>query len=111
MDCELFVDYTRECIKDIGFIPPANSYDYCQADKHIECPFFKTIKKIGPHCDCLEKCAAYNHFRIYNFGKFVEIANEYCLTENNVNCARHKMRKSGQTPPENLMPDGSMDKR
>ncbi len=111
MKCEMFVDYTRECIKNIGFVPQAYTYDYCQTDKHIECPFFKAIKNIGLHCDCLEKCASYNHFKVYNFEKFIEIANAYCLSENSANCARYKMRKSGQTPPEGLLPDGSIDNK
>ncbi len=106
----MFVDFTRECVGKVGFEPSADTYDYCQADKYLKCPFFKTIKNIGTHCDCLEKCAAYNHFKIYDFKKFVKIADEYCLSENNVNCARYKMRKSGQAPPEDLMPDGSIDK-
>jgi len=56
---------------------------------------YKTLKKIDFYCKCIEKCAAYKHFGISDFDKFVRVAGEYCLSENNVNCERYKLRKSG----------------
>ncbi|MCU0666882.1 MAG: hypothetical protein MUF05_07305 [Candidatus Omnitrophica bacterium] len=106
MDCPMFVDYTRDCLDKIGFLPQDTFY-YCQSDKHKECPFFKTLNNIGFHCDCVKKCVAYKNFGISDFDNFVKIANRYCLSSNNVNCARFKVRQSGEVVPEDLLPDGS----
>ena len=40
------------------------------------------------------------------FEKFVEITKQYCLSENNVNCKIYIMKKSGETVPSDLHPDG-----
>lgn len=106
MECPMFVDYVRECLDKIDFVP-RDTFDYCQTDKFKDCPFFKTINNVGPHCECLVKCPAYKNFNIGDFDRFVEIANRYCLSENNVNCERLKLRKSGKEVPEDLMPDGT----
>jgi len=106
MNCPMFIDYTRECLDKIGF-SPQNTFDYCQTDKHKECPFFRTLNNIDFHCECIEKCAAYKYFSISDFEKFAEITKRYCLSENNVNCERFKLRKSGEVVPENLLPDGN----
>ena len=106
MNCPMFIDYTRECLKGIGFLP-SNTLDYCQTDKYKECPFFKTLNNIGVHCECIEKCNAYKYFGIHDFIKFTEIAEKYCLSENKINCERFKLRKSGKEVPVNLLPDGS----
>lgn len=106
MNCPMFIDYTRECLEKIGFLP-GNTLDYCETDKYKECPFFKTLNNIGLHCECIEKCNAYQYFGIHDFDKFAEIAKEYCLSENNINCERFKLRKSGKEVPGNLLPDGS----
>jgi len=46
MKCPLFVDLCRECIKEIEVYPEEVSIeilDYCGADKHKECPFYKML--------------------------------------------------------------------
>lgn len=106
MNCPMFIDYTRTCLDKIGFLP-RNTFDYCQSDKHRECPFFKTLNNIGFHCECIENCPAYGYFGISDFRKFIEIANSYCLSENSVNCERFKLRKAGKAVPRGLLPDGS----
>lgn len=106
MGCPMFIDYCRECFDKIGFLP-ANTLDYCDTDRHTDCPFFKTINNIGFHCECVEKCPTYKHFGISDFEKFVEITNRYCLSENNVNCERFKLRKEGKEIPLDLLPDGT----
>jgi len=106
MECPMYVDYTRECINKIGFLPH-NTLEYCTAEKHKDRPFFKTINKIGFHCECLERRPACKQFGISDFEKFVEISEKYCLSENNVNCERFKLRKAGKEVPLNLLPDGT----
>lgn len=106
MGCPMYVDCCRECLDKISFLP-SNTFNYCETDKHKDCPFFKTIKNVGYHCECLEKCPAYKQFGIFEFDKFVEIANKYCLSSNNVSCERFKLRKDGKEVPEDLLPDGT----
>jgi len=105
MGCPMYVDYSRECLDKISFSPP-NTFEYCETDKHKDCPFFKTINKIGFHCECVEKCPTYKHFGISDFEEFIEIANKYCLNSN-VDCERFKLRKAGKEVPEDLLPDGT----
>jgi len=106
MNCPLYIDSCRECRDEIGFIPE-NTLGYCQSEKYKDCPFFKTINKIGIHCECVKKCPTYRHFKIYDFEKFVAMANKYCLSENIPNCERFKLRKAGKDVPEDLLPDGT----
>lgn len=110
MNCPMFVDYTRECLDKIGFLPQ-NTLGYCQTDKHQECPFYKTLNNIGFHCECVKKCDAYKYFGISDFEKFVEMTKRYCLSKNNINCERFKLRKTGEAVPEDLLPDGSRKKK
>jgi len=106
MGCPMFIDYSRECLDKISFLP-SNTLEYCTTEKYKDCPFFKTINNIGFHCECLEKCPADKQFGISDFEKFVYIANRYCLSENNLNCERFKLRKEGKEVPSDLFPDGT----
>jgi len=102
----MYVDYTRECLEKIDFLPQ-NTLAYCETAKHKECPFYRTLNDIGLHCDYVGACAAYKHFGIHDFEQFVKITREYCLSENNVKCERFKLRKAGKAVPEELLPDGN----
>jgi len=104
--CPMYVDYARDCVVKIGFLPHT-SLDYCETEKHEECPFFRTINNIGLHCEYVHKCPAFKHFGIHDFEQFVEMANKYCLSENKVNCERFKLRKAEKEAPEDLLPDGT----
>lgn len=106
MGCPMYVDYTRECLQRIGYIP-RDTFSYCQTEKFRDCPFYKTINKIGHHCEYIEKCPAYQYFNTGDFEKFVYITEKYCLSGNNVNCERFKLRRSGNEVPASLLPDGS----
>lgn len=106
MGCPMYVDYARECRNKVGFLPE-NTLGYCQTEKYKDCPFFKTINNIGFHCECIEKCDAYRYFKVYDFEKFVAVAEKYCLSTNNVNCERFKLRKAGKEVPADLSPDGT----
>lgn len=110
MNCPMFVDYTRECIIKIEFIPQ-DTFNYCNSDRYKECPFFRTLNNIGSHCEYIEACVAYKYFGVGDFEKFVKITKCYCLSENNINCERFILRKSGGVVPEDLLPDGSRIKK
>lgn len=111
MQCPLFVEFSRECQHEIGFLP-LNTGSFCSTDKHKECPFYKAIYKIGYFCRYFKYCPAFDHFKIDNFEKFVSIVNEYCLSrENNKYCARFKLRMRNEMPSDNLLPDGSSLKK
>ncbi|MCK5579716.1 MAG: hypothetical protein KAJ18_00425 [Candidatus Omnitrophica bacterium] len=105
MVCPMFIDNRRECLLKIHFLP-TYTLPYCETERHEECPFFKTINKIGNQCDCVDKCALYKHFGAGDFRKFEQLTSDYCLSDNNVNCARFKLNKSGGTVSSTLLPDG-----
>ena len=104
--CPMFIDYVRECMHEIGVLPP-NTLVCCESDRHVDCPFYKTINKIGSFCVYVDKCPVYKKFSIGDFERFMKMANEFCLSENSVNCARCKLRKEGKTPPIDLLADGT----
>ncbi|MBU1045041.1 MAG: hypothetical protein KJ915_11660 [Candidatus Omnitrophica bacterium] len=106
----MFVDYTRECQYKIGFLPLDTSL-YCSTEKYKQCPFYIAINQSGHVCKYLNQCPSFEHFKAENFDDFVSIAYKYCLSEkNNNNCKRFKIRKRGDMPALDLMPDGSMFK-
>ena len=80
MFCPMFVDFTRECQYKIGFLP-LDTREYCSSKKHRDCPFYRTINKIGFHCMYLEQCPAFEHFKTGNFDDFVAISKKYCLSK------------------------------
>lgn len=106
MKCPMFIDYTRECLNKVEFLPQ-NTLAYCETDMHKECPFFRTLNNVGPFCEYIKTCTAYKYFGAGDFEKFVDMTKCYCLTKNNTDCKRYKLRKSGEVVPENLLPDGS----
>ena len=108
MGCPMWVDYVRECGLKIGFLPE-NTMDFCDTDKYVDCPFYRTLNDIGFHCEYLESCQAYEHFRIHNFTTFVDMAKKWCMSESGPgNCQRYKMRQAGQVPAPEMLPDGSL---
>ena len=102
----MFIDFVRECYKKIGYMPN-DSYQYCTNESYVDCPFYKKINNIGVSCPNIDKCPIFKRFGMGNFKKFVEITQKYCLSENNTACERYKLKAAGQTPPPNLLPDGS----
>ncbi|MBU1087991.1 MAG: hypothetical protein KKD05_10825 [Candidatus Omnitrophica bacterium] len=110
MQCPLFVDYARECQYKIGFLP-IDTGSYCSTEKHQQCPFYIAINDLGYACKYLNQCPAFEHFKSVDFDEFLALVNKYCLSEkNNSYCKRFKIRKRGNIPPFDLMPDGSIFK-
>lgn len=106
MSCPMYTDYTRGCITEIETTPEA-SYDFCDSDRYIECPFYRTINNIGVKCEYIKKCPIYAHFQLGKFGEFLKMTKQYCLSENCVKCERYKLKSTGKEVPKDLFPDGS----
>lgn len=106
MECPLFVDYTRECLKEVVSLP-ADTLVFCTTGRYKDCPFYRSIKKIGFVCECVIGCPAYESLKVGDFEQFVVIANQYCLSENSRNCKRYILKKQGKPVSKELLPDGS----
>ncbi len=102
--CPMFIDNTRECIKEIEFLP-SNTLDFCLNSKFADCPFYKIIKK-EKVCENISKCPMFRHFEVQQFDAFVRISNAFCTSKNYPKCQRYQLKKSGQKVPDDLMPDG-----
>ena len=111
MTCPLFVDFSRECISEFKDIIHIGNYAICESDKYKEdCPFYKSINKIEPICEFSDKCPMYFHVVTNDFKELISMTKKYCFSENYSNCARYKIRKSGENPPKELYPDGKLIK-
>ncbi len=103
--CPKLVNDVRECLKKIKFFPE-DTGAYCRSERYAECPFYRTLGRIGPCCDYIENCPIYAHFASREFDKFVKMTKDYCLSENMKCCKRYQIRKTGQTPPLPMAPNG-----
>ena len=106
MSCPLFVDYTRECTKEIEKLP-LDTFDYCTTDRYVDCPFYLLINKKITSCGNIKSCPVYSWFRVGGFQEFIKITNQYCLSDNFIYCKRYILKKSGLKVPDDLFPDGS----
>jgi hypothetical protein len=109
MECPLFVDFTRECIKEVASLP-ADTLEFCTTERYVDCPFYRSIKKVGFFCECITGCPTYESFKASDFKEFVMMSKRYCLSENNLHCHRYILKKQGKTVPRELRPDGSIHK-
>lgn len=105
--CPMFVDYVRECSKHIGIVPEVNTVELCTTEKYTTCPFYKSLSKSCPVCELLDRCPIFKELSNKDFDTFVQITEDYCLSEKKMDCERFKIKKSGDKPPPDLMPDGS----
>lgn len=110
MSCPFFVDCTRECVKEIRELP-ADTFDFCTTQRHVDCPFYRSIRKIGPFCERIPDCSVYNLFRSEDFQAFVKMTREFCLSTQNATCQRYILKKSGSVVPPDLLPDGKRIQR
>ncbi|MEM2954920.1 MAG: hypothetical protein QW625_03170 [Candidatus Nanoarchaeia archaeon] len=105
MPCPKFIDNTRECIKEIDFVP-LNTFKFCTTNKYKKCPFYLILSGNKDICENIRKCPFFRRFTLYDFDKFVEISNKYCTSKNHIKCKRYILKKQGKEVPENLHPDG-----
>lgn len=107
MHCPLYIDFTRECIKEVE-IMPNNTLLYCTTDKYKDCPFYKIIKKEKGVCENIKKCHAFPHLQLSGFEPFVEVSERFCTSPSHKKCQRYILKKSGEEVPEDLHPDGTI---
>ncbi|MFH1653407.1 MAG: hypothetical protein ABIE74_05065 [Pseudomonadota bacterium] len=105
--CPLYEDHVRSCVEYIRSVKEISTLGFCVSEKHEECPFYRSIKKIGSVCEMVERCPIFKALSIKDFELFRETTKEYCLSQNNIRCKRYILKKAGKDIPLNLMPDGS----
>jgi hypothetical protein len=109
-NCPLFVDFTRECIKDIEVYPHEITQEmlgFCRTPRYAQCPFYQILKTDKPVCKNIKKCPAFKNFQSADFDEFAEISNTYCTSANHKNCQRYITKETGEPVPIDLHPDGS----
>lgn len=105
MSCPFYIDYTRECITKIEVTTDA-SFDVCDSNRYVECPFFRTLQHIGESCENIKNCPIYASFQLGEYERFLQMTKQYCLSKNYVNCKRYQLKKEGREVPRNLLPEG-----
>ncbi|MFH1063357.1 MAG: hypothetical protein V1747_10825 [Candidatus Omnitrophota bacterium] len=108
--CPMYVDYVRECAEVFGNVSREinTTVRFCVSANHVNCPFFKFSDNPKQYCPGFISCDMCKYFKNTDFENFIKITNDWCLSNKFANCARFRLRKTKTTPPENLMPDGSM---
>ncbi len=106
MSCPEFMDYTRECTSKVEF-QTRDIIKFCVSDEYMQCPIYRIIAQEGTTCKNTENCQIYGEVKLANFEKFIAMANQYCVSENCVNCQRYKIKELGDMPPIDLLPDGN----
>ena len=117
MNCPLYQDFTRTCIKKFPEFIEFPTYSFCKSDDYKKCLAY--IIYSSPFvCKYLVPCGnAYKKdvpIIITNmFGEtetreiYYHLTVHYCLSqENHINCAKYKIYEQKKKPPLNLLPDG-----
>ena len=107
MPCPKFIDNTRECLKEIEFLPD-NTWDFCTTEKYIGCPFYLILNGDKAVCPNIKKCVAFKKFKLQDSQKFILVADKYCVSEDHKNCQRFITKAKGEEVPVNLHPDGHL---
>jgi uncharacterized protein YlzI (FlbEa/FlbD family) len=105
MTCPKFVDFTRECIKDIEFVP-VNTMKLCSGEDYVKCPFFLILNNDPIVCKNISKCPAFKNFNLEVSEDFLKISGKFCTSKGHKNCQRYILKEKGEEVPKNLHPDG-----
>jgi len=105
----MYINSHRKCKNELPFDAPIwlNTFKYCITELHRECPFFIGINKVGKFCEYFLNCSECKGCKIHARRGFDEIIKKYCFSDDNVDCSRYKLKKSGEKVPSDLFPDGS----
>ena len=106
MSCPMYKDFTRECIETFEVIIHLSNINFCESDRHKECPFYRYINETEKRCEYAERCLHGKTVLETPFERMVSVSKTYCFCENKVNCERYKVMKSGKVTPEGLGVDG-----
>jgi hypothetical protein len=117
MNCPLYEDFTRNCIKKFPEFIEFPTFALCESDEHTKCLAY-LIYNSKFFCKHLISCGnAYKK----NVPKiitnmlgdmetreiFYKLIVQYCLSQkNHLTCAKFKIYEQGEIPPLNLFPDG-----
>jgi|WetSurMetagenome_2_1015567.scaffolds.fasta_scaffold18112_2 hypothetical protein len=117
MPCPLYEDFTRGCVEKFKVITKFITFDVCEAEDDFKnCIFYKAIIENKPICPSLEECSEnFNTLstqliiKLIKSDKILKTLNldEYCFSNNYVNCVRLNFFKEGKRPPSSLRPDGT----
>ncbi len=117
MTCPFYEDYTRGCAEKFKVITKFITFEICTAEEdYKKCIFYNTIIENKPICPCLEECGEnFTKFstqliiKLIKNDRILKILNldEYCFSDNYVNCFRYKYFNEGKKPPSSLRPDGT----
>jgi len=107
MSCPMYKDFTRECAEKFKEVINISNFNVCNSDRYKECPFYRIFNEPEKLCEYVHKCVGGEFIWKESFERIMWVSNNYCLSENKINCERYKLMKTGKTVPENLLADGS----
>ncbi len=117
MCCPYYIDFTRDCIKTYPGIIQYRDFSSCESDGYQKCLVYNVLKS-DFRCKFLDSCL--NIF-LNDIPEFFKLLNQdtaiydfvtkptyhYCLSkENNIQCARYKIKANDKQPPPGLTPTG-----
>ena len=117
MSCPYFVDFTRDCIKTYPAIIQYKDFSSCESEGYQKCLIYNILRS-DFRCKYLDSCLNMfpddipEFFKLLNqdetiYAFVTKPTYHYCLSkDNNVRCARYKIKKEGKQPPPGLTPDG-----
>jgi len=117
MSCPYFVDFTRDCIKTYPAIIQYKDFSACESDGYQKCLVYNILRS-DFRCKYLDTCLNMfpedipEFFKLLNqdetiYAFVTKPTYHYCLSkDNNVRCARYKIKEEGKQPPPGLTPDG-----
>jgi len=117
MSCPYFIDFTRDCIKTYPAIIQYKDFSSCESEGYQKCLVYNILRS-DFRCKYLDTCLNMfpsdipDFFKLLNHDEAIyafvtKPTYHYCLTkDNNVRCARYKIKEEGKQPPPGLTPDG-----
>ena len=117
MSCPYFVDFTRDCIKTYPAIIQYKDFSACESEGYQKCLVYNILRS-DFRCKYLDTCLNMfpsdipEFFKLLNqdetiYAFVTKPTYHYCLSkDNNVRCARYKIKEEGKQPPPGLTPDG-----
>jgi len=118
MACQFYVDFTRMCIEKFPTFVRFTTLQTCESEQYVDCPLYQVCTS-NFNCEYLPSCSRLYDEKIPKFVQHIFINKElfkvfknilmnYCLSpEKSKTCAKYQLYSKGETPPLNLMPDGS----
>jgi len=116
----MYEDYSRGCVDKFPGIMAEMDFKICQSSEgYNKCVIYNFITKSDACCKYIGKCISPDNIKADELIRvdleFAEklvkmlfkIAEEYCTSDNKVNCARYKIFKEGKEAATDLLPNGT----